>query len=140
MKGVNKVILLGTLGADVESKQFDNGGMVANVSIATSEQWTDKQTGQKREATEWHRVVFNGRLAEIAAQYLRKGSKIYVEGAIKTRKYQAQDGSDRFVTEIKAYSMQMLDSPPAGNQQGAHASNMTTPQMDNQEMHGQYRR
>lgn len=140
MKGVNRVILLGTLGADVESKQFDNGGMVANVSIATSEQWTDKQTGQKREATEWHRVVFNGRLAEIAAQYLRKGSKIYVEGSIKTRKYQAQDGSDRFVTEIKAYSMQMLDSPPASGQQGAHASNMTTPQMDNQEMHGQYRR
>lgn len=110
MKGINKVILVGTLGADVESKQFDNGGMVANVSIATSEQWTDKQSGEKRESTEWHRVVFNGRLAEIAAQYLRKGSKIYVEGAIKTRKYQAQDGTDRFVTEVKALSMQMLDS------------------------------
>lgn len=110
MKGINKVILVGTLGADPETKQFDNGGMVANVSIATSEQWTDKQSGEKREATEWHRVVFNGRLAEIAAQYLRKGSKIYVEGAIKTRKYQAQDGTDRFVTEVKALSMQMLDS------------------------------
>lgn len=113
MRGVNKVILIGNLGSDVDVKRFDNGGMIANISIATSEQWTDKQSGEKREATEWHRVTFNGRLAEIAEQYLRKGSKVYVEGKLSTRKYQ-QDGVDKYVTEIKAFSMQMLDSASEG--------------------------
>lgn len=118
MRGVNKVILIGTLGADPEVKQFSNGGSIANISVATSEQWTDKQSGEKREATEWHRVSLANRLGEIAAQYLRKGSKVYIEGKLNTRKYQAQDGTDRYVTEIKAFSMQMLDSANSGQQQG----------------------
>lgn len=117
MRGVNKVLIIGNLGNDPETRQFDNGGSVTNISVATSEQWTDKQSGEKREATEWHRISFSGRLAEIAAQYLRKGSKVYVEGKLSTRKYQAQDGTDRYVTEIKAFSMQMLDSQGEGQQQ-----------------------
>lgn len=116
MRGVNKVIIIGTLGADPEVKQFSNGGSIANISVATSEQWTDKQSGEKREATEWHRVSLANRLGEIAAQYLRKGSKVYIEGKLNTRKYQAQDGTDRYVTEIKAFSMQMLDSANGGQQ------------------------
>jgi len=117
MRGVNKVIIIGNLGADPETRQFDNGGSVTNISVATSEQWTDKQSGEKRESTEWHRISFSGRLAEVAAQYLRKGSKVYVEGKLSTRKYQAQDGTDRYVTEVKAFSMQMLDSQGEGQQQ-----------------------
>jgi len=116
MRGVNKVIIIGNLGADPETRQFDNGGSVTNISVATSEQWTDKQSGEKRESTEWHRISFSGRLAEVAAQYLRKGSKVYVEGKLSTRKYQAQDGTDRYVTEVKAFSMQMLDSQGEGQQ------------------------
>ncbi len=110
MRGVNKVILVGSLGADPEVKQFSNGGSITNISMATSEQWTDKNSGGKRESTEWHRVSLANKLGEIAAQYLRKGSKVYIEGKINTRKYQAADGSDRYATEIKAFSMQMLDS------------------------------
>lgn len=117
MRGVNKVILIGTLGADPEVKQFSNGGSITNISVATSEQWTDKQSGEKREATEWHRISLSNRLGEIAAQYLRKGSKVYIEGKISTRKYQAADGTDRYATEIKAFSMQMLDSANSGQQQ-----------------------
>lgn len=115
MRGVNKVLIIGTLGADPEVKQFSKGGSIANISVATTEQWTDKQSGEKKEATEWHRISLANRLGEIAAQYLRKGSKVYIEGMLKTRKYQAADGSDRYVTEIKGFSMQMLDS--AGGQQ-----------------------
>ena len=115
MRGVNKVIIIGTLGADPEVKQFSNGGSIANISVATSEQWTDKQSGEKREATEWHRVSLANRLGEIAAQYLRKGSKVYIEGKLSTRKYE-KDGQDRYVTEIKAFSMQMLDSANGGQQ------------------------
>lgn len=110
MRGVNRVIILGNLGADPEVRQFSNGGSVTNISVATSEQWTDKQSGEKREATEWHRIALYNRLGEIAAQYLRKGSKVYIEGSLQTRKYQAPDGSDRYSTDIKAYQMQMLDS------------------------------
>lgn len=117
MRGVNKAIIIGTLGADPEVKQFSNGGSITNISVATSEQWTDKQSGEKREATEWHRISLSNRLGEIAAQYLRKGSKVYIEGKISTRKYQAQDGTDRYATEIKAFSMQMLDSANGGQQQ-----------------------
>ena len=117
MRGVNKVILIGSLGADPEVKQFSNGGSITNISIATSEQWTDKNGGEKRESTEWHRVSLANKLGEIAAQYLRKGSKVYIEGKISTRKYQAADGSDRYVTEIKAFSMQMLDSKDDNKQQ-----------------------
>lgn len=116
MRGVNKVLIIGNLGADPETRQFDNGGSVTNISVATSEQWTDKQSGEKRESTEWHRISFSGRLAEVAAQYLRKGSKVYIEGKLSTRKYQAQDGTDRYVTEVKAFSMQMLDSQGEGQQ------------------------
>lgn len=117
MRGVNKVIIIGNLGADPEVKQFSNGGSIANITVATSEQWTDKQSGEKKEATEWHRISLANRLGEIAAQYLRKGSKVYIEGKLSTRKYQAQDGTDRYVTEIKAFSMQMLDSANGGQQQ-----------------------
>ena len=107
--GVNKVILIGHLGNNPEVKILTNGGQVANISIATSESWKDKSTGEDKEKTEWHRVVFFNRLAEIVGQYLKKGSKIYVEGKLQTRKWQAEDGSDRYSTEVAANSMQMLD-------------------------------
>ncbi|TXD98508.1 single-stranded DNA-binding protein [Psychrobacter frigidicola] len=118
MRGVNKVIIIGNLGADPETRQFSNGGSVTNISVATSEQWTDKQSGEKREATEWHRIALYNRLGEIAAQYLRKGSKVYIEGSLQTRKYQAQDGSDRYATDIKASQMQMLDGASGGQDGG----------------------
>ena len=108
-KGVNKVILIGNIGQDPEVKYLPSGGAVTNVSVATSEAWKDKNTGQAQERTEWHRVVFFNRLGEIASEYLRKGSKVYIEGSLRTRKWQAQDGSDRYTTEIVASEMQMLD-------------------------------
>lgn len=108
--GVNKVILVGNLGAEPESRFLPAGGSVTNIRLATSETWKDKMTGEKKERTEWHRVVFFNRLAEVAGEYLHKGSKVYVEGSIRTRKWQAQDGSDRYTTEIVADEMQMLDS------------------------------
>lgn len=114
MRGVNKVILVGTLGKDVELKQFQNGGSLAAFSIATSESWTDKQTGERKEQTEWHKIVLNNRLAEIAAQYLRKGSKVYIEGSLRTRQWTDQNGQERYTTEIRGESMQMLDSPNNG--------------------------
>lgn len=117
MRGVNKVIIIGNLGADPEARQFNNGGSVTNISVATSEQWTDKQSGEKREATEWHRIALFNRLGEIAAQYLRKGSKVYIEGSLRTRKYQDQNGQDRYITEIRAEQMQMLDGA-SGAQDG----------------------
>lgn len=120
MRGVNKVIIIGNLGADPEARQFNNGGSVTNISVATSEQWTDKQSGEKREATEWHRVSLFNRLGEIAAQYLRKGSKVYIEGSLRTHKYQAPDGSDRYATEIRADQMQMLDSNDDNNKPISH--------------------
>lgn len=116
MASVNRVILVGNLGADPEVRTFQNGGKIANVSIATTDRWTDKNTGEQREATEWHRVVFSDRLADIVAQYLRKGSSVYVEGSIKTRKWQDQNGQDRYATEIRATSMQMLGSRTDGGQ------------------------
>lgn len=126
-RGVNKVILVGNLGQDPEIKAMPSGGSVANISIATSEHWTDKQTGQKQERTEWHRVVFFNRLADVVAQYLRKGSKVYIEGSIRTRKWQDQGGQDRYTTEIVASNMQMLDS--AGGQQQQQAQHgQQTPQ------------
>lgn len=117
MSSVNKVILVGNLGADPEVKQFNNGGSLTNVVIATSEKYTNKQ-GEKVEETEWHRVSFFGKTGEIAAQYLRKGSKVYVEGAIKTRKYQAQDGTDRYATEIKGFALTMLGEASGQKPQG----------------------
>ena len=110
-RGINKVILVGNLGNDPEHRMLPSGGAVTNISIATSEAWKDKNTGQQQERTEWHRVVFFNRLAEIAAEYLRKGSKVYVEGSLRTRKWQdPQSGQDRYSTEIVASEMQMLDS------------------------------
>lgn len=109
-RGVNKVILVGNCGQDPETKFTANGAAVANLSIATSETWKDKQTGQPQERTEWHRVVFFNRLAEIVGEYIRKGSKIYIEGSLRTRKWQDQSGQDRYTTEIVADQMQMLDS------------------------------
>jgi|SRR5690554_5222105 len=109
-----KVIIIGNLGADPEIRYTQNNKAVANLSVATTESWKDKATGEPREETEWHKVVLFNRLAEIAGEYLKKGSKILVEGKIKTRKYQAQDGSDRYVTEVHGNEMQMLDSPSAG--------------------------
>tara|TARA_R110002073_G_scaffold187669_1_gene346388 strand:- start:608 stop:1105 length:498 start_codon:yes stop_codon:yes gene_type:complete len=131
MRGVNKVIIIGNLGADPEARQFNNGGSVTNISVATSEQWTDKQSGEQREATEWHRVSLFNRLGEIAAQYLRKGSKVYIEGSLRTRKYQAPDGSDRYATEIRADKMQMLDSNDDNNKKISH-SDRQKPQNDQQ--------
>ncbi|MCH1491064.1 MAG: single-stranded DNA-binding protein [Luminiphilus sp.] len=109
-RGINKVILVGNLGADPENRTSQAGSAITNLSIATSESWKDKNTGQQQERTEWHRVVFFNRLAEIAAEYLRKGSKVYVEGSLRTRKWQDQSGQDRYTTEIVGNEMQMLDS------------------------------
>jgi single-strand DNA-binding protein len=109
-RGVNKVILVGNLGRDPEVRYSPNGQAVANVTIATSESWKDKNTGDKQEKTEWHRVVFFGKLAEIAGEYLKKGSQIYVEGRLQTRKWQDKEGQDRYTTEIVAGEMQMLGS------------------------------
>ena len=110
MSGLNKVMIIGNLGADPESKALPSGDAVTNISIATSEQWKDKTTGEKKEASEWHRVVLFKRLAELAAQYLRKGSKVYIEGQLRTRKWRDQQGNDRYSTEIVAKEMQFLDS------------------------------
>lgn len=106
---VNKVILVGNLGQDPETRYMPSGGAVTNVTLATSETWKDKRSGQQQERTEWHRVVFFNRLAEIASEFLKKGSKVYLEGSLRTRKWQDQSGQDRYTTEIVAAEMQMLD-------------------------------
>lgn len=113
-RGVNKVILVGNLGQDPETRYLPSGGAVTNATLATSETWKDKNSGQVQERTEWHRVVFFNRLAEIAGEYLKKGTKVYVEGALRTRKWQDQNGVDRYTTEVVASEMQMLDSRGAG--------------------------
>ncbi|BEP63921.1 hypothetical protein GmRootV213_44750 [Variovorax sp. V213] len=110
MASVNKVIVVGNLGRDPEMRTFPSGDQVANVTVATTDRWKDKQSGEMREATEWHRIVFNGRLAEIAGQYLRKGSQVYVEGSLRTRKWTDKDGIEKYTTEIRADQMQMLGS------------------------------
>lgn len=113
-RGINKVILIGNVGADPEVRYTTSGSAVTTISLATSESWKDKQSGENQERTEWHRVVFFNRLAEIAGQYLRKGSKLYAEGSLRTRKWKDQGGQDRYTTEIVANNMQMLDSKGAG--------------------------
>ena len=117
MRGVNKAIIVGNCGNDPDQKALPSGALVTEVSVATSEQWKDKQTGERKEKTEWHRVTFYGRLAEIAAEYLRKGSQVYVEGRIQTDKWQDKSGNDRYTTKIIANNMQMLggkrDTAPA---------------------------
>ena len=116
MRGVNRVILIGTLGRDPETKSFPNGGSLTQFSIATSESWTDKATGERKEHTEWIRIVLNNRLGEIAQQYLRKGSKVYIEGSLRTRQWTDQNGVERYTTEVRGDSMQMLDSARQGDQ------------------------
>ena len=113
-RGVNKVILLGNLGADPETRYTASGSAVTNIRLATTDSWRDRQSGEQQERTEWHRVVFFSRLAEVAAEYLRKGSQCYIEGRIQTRKWQGQDGQDRYTTEIVANEMQMLGSRGGG--------------------------
>lgn len=115
MRGVNKVILVGSLGADPDYKTFPNGGAIANFSIATSEKWQDKNTGDWKENTEWHRIVCHNRLGEIAKQYLKKGAKVYIEGSLRTRQWTDQNGQQRYTTEVRAEQMQMLDSAPQAN-------------------------
>jgi single-strand DNA-binding protein len=133
-RGVNKVILLGNLGKDPDIKYMPNGNAVANVTLATSETWKDKSSGEQQEKTEWHRVVFFGKLAEVVGQYLKKGSKIYVEGKLQTRKWQGQDGQDRYTTEVVVDiggTMQMLDSRGEGGGGGyapAQSSGSSAPQ------------
>lgn len=118
MAGVNKVIIVGNLGADPEVRTMPSGEAIATLSVATSESWNDKMTGERREQTEWHRIVFFRRQAEVCGQYLRKGSKIYVEGKLKTRKWQDQNGQERYTTEIQGEVMQMLDSRNGGGDVG----------------------
>lgn len=120
MRGVNKVILVGTLGKDPETKTFPNGGSITQFSIATTDVWNDKQTGERKEMTEWHRIVLKNKLGEIAQQYLRKGSKVFVEGSLRTRQWTDQNGQERYTTEINGTSMQMLDS--RGDNQGQQQS------------------
>lgn len=123
MASVNKVILVGNLGKDPETRYAPSGDAICNITLATTDTWRDKASGEKREATEWHRVVFFGKLAEIAGQYLRKGSQVYVEGSLRTRKWQDKDGQDRYTTEIRADEMKMLggrqDGDSAPRQQSA---------------------
>ncbi len=113
-RGINKVILVGNIGQDPETRFSGAGAAITNISVATSQSWKDKNTGEQQERTEWHRVVFFNRLAEIAGEYLKKGSKVYIEGSLRTRKWQDQNGQDRYTTEIVANEMQMLDSRGSG--------------------------
>ncbi|MDR2636833.1 MAG: single-stranded DNA-binding protein [Zoogloeaceae bacterium] len=122
MASVNKVILVGNLGADPETRYSASGDAICNIRLATSESWKDKQTGERRENTEWHRVVFYRKLAEIAGQYLKKGSQVYIEGRIRTRKWQDKDGNDRYSTDIEATEMTML-----GKREGAGESQFSAP-------------
>jgi single-strand DNA-binding protein len=117
-RGINKVILIGNLGADPETRAMPSGMTVANIRIATSENWKDKQSGESKERTEWHNVAMFGRLGEIAGEYLKKGSKVYIEGSLRTRKWQDKQGNDRYTTEIIANEMQMLDSRGGGGMGG----------------------
>ena len=121
-RGINKVILIGNLGADPETRAMPSGTTVANLRVATSESWRDKQTGEQQERTEWHRVALFGRLAEIAGEYLRKGSQVYIEGSLRTRKWQDKQGNERYSTEIVGNELQMLGGragAPAGSPAGA---------------------
>lgn len=122
MASVNKVILIGNLGADPETRTMPSGEMLCNIRIATTETWKDRNTGQKQEATEWHRIVFFGKLAEISSQYLRKGAQVYVEGSLRTRKWTDQSGQDRYTTEIRGNEMRMLGSRTQSNTGGGAGS------------------
>tara|TARA_B100000767_G_scaffold272610_2_gene300698 strand:+ start:5802 stop:6290 length:489 start_codon:yes stop_codon:yes gene_type:complete len=126
-RGINKVILVGNCGQDPETRFSAAGAAITNISIATSESWKDKQTGQQQERTEWHRVVFFNRLGEIAGEYLKKGSKVYVEGSLRTRKWQDKEGQDRYTTEIVGNEMQMLDSRGMGEGQAGQGGQSYQP-------------
>jgi len=119
MASVNRVTILGNLGRDPETRTFPNGDLVTNITVATTEKWKDKETHEMKEATEWHRISFNGRLAEIAEQYLHKGDPVYVEGSLRTRKYTDNDGVEKYTTDIRALSMQLLGARPAQGEQQA---------------------
>lgn len=126
-RGVNKVILIGNCGGDPETRYLPSGGAVTNITLATSESWKDKTTGAQQDRTEWHRVVFFNRLAEIAGEYLKKGAKVYVEGSLRTRKWQDQQGQDRYTTEIVASEMQMLDGRAQGQGGGMDSGGYDAP-------------
>ena len=130
-RGINKVIIVGNLGNDPEVRYANNGSAIANISIATSDSWKDKNTGEQQERTEWHRVVMFNRLGEIAGEYLRKGSKVYIEGRLQTRKWQDNSGQDRYTTEIVANEMQMLDS--RGDSGGSYQPQSRPQQNSNQQ-------
>ncbi|VAW91364.1 Single-stranded DNA-binding protein [hydrothermal vent metagenome] len=136
-RGVNKVILIGNLGKDPEVRYSPNGGAVANITLATSESWKDKNTGEQVDKTEWHRVVFFRRLAEVAGEYLKKGSKVFIEGKLQTRKWQDQNGQDRYTTEIVANEMQMLDSKGGGSANFNQGQQAAVPQQYNAPQGGQ---
>ena len=140
-RGINKVIIVGNCGQDPETRYLPSGSAVTNISLATSEAWKDKNTGEQQERTEWHRVVFFNRLGEVAGEYLKKGSKVYVEGSLRTRKWQGQDGSDRYSTEIVASEMQMLDSRqsdlPDSQQSAAVPSSVAQPSAQGTQNEGQ---
>ena len=121
-RGINKVIIVGNLGADPDSRAMPSGNAVTNISVATSESWNDRETGEKLEKTEWHRVVFFNRLAEIAAQYLKKGSQVYVEGKLQTRKWEDKEGNERWTTEVVANQMQMLGDRMSNDMSNDNAS------------------
>ena len=121
-RGINKVIIVGNLGADPDSRAMPSGNAVTNISVATSESWNDRDTGEKKEKTEWHRVVFFNRLAEIAAQYLKKGSQVYVEGKLQTRKWEDKEGNERWTTEVVANQMQMLGDRMSNDMSNDNAS------------------
>jgi single-strand DNA-binding protein len=141
MSGVNKVIILGNLGKDPEVRFMPNGNGVANMTIATSESWKDKQTGEQKEKTEWHRVVMFGKLAEISGEYLKKGSKVYIEGQLQTRKWQNQQGQDQYTTEIVVQGfngvMQMLDGKPQQGQQRPQGASNSQGYQSNGQQYGQ---
>ena len=120
-RGVNKCIIVGNLGKEPEMRYTASGGAIANITVATSETWKDKQSGESKEKTEWHKVTFFGKLAEIVGEYLHKGSKVYIEGRLETNKWQDKDGADRYTTSIIAKEMQMLDSKQSGSQSGNSA-------------------
>jgi single-strand DNA-binding protein len=133
MRGVNKVILVGNCGKDPETNYLPSGGAVTNISVATAESWKDKQTGQKQERTEWHNVTFFGRLAEIAGEYLKKGSQVYIEGSLRTDKWRDKNGNDRYTTKVIASEMQMLGSgggTGTASAQGGESSPQPAPNND----------
>lgn len=121
-RGVNKVILIGNLGADPDIRYLGSGDPVANISVATSESWRDKQTGQQQDRTEWHRVVIYGKMADVASKYMKKGTKVYIEGALRTRKWQDKSGQERYTTEIICNDLQLIDSRGGAGEQGFDAA------------------